>query len=1139
MNIQPYQYEHFGRGRFFWVKALIVASFCAVCAARIAQGQGTQPIVAIHDSELTRALESVPASGLTPQGSGTTSNQWWITQWHYFVMPDSVKEALRSDGTAFTVIGDSNIVAGALTNADGSPKYPIVISLASEAVGDDEIAQLTNYVASGGFLFVGSSSFTRNPDGTTRGDFAIANAMGIHMLNPALTNWYLDSTFSKVSNHPLISSIPVGSLIWQMPSSSEEVSWPTAVHLAGESPNALPPGLPHLIWQVQASGASVIAQGDGNLPYLLVQQFGKGYFIYDAAMQPLIGHGPYAPGMYAYGIFRNAIQWAFASAGRPIPKVSPWPYAYDAAVVFRHDGEAIPAMISNFGASAQFEHANGASGDYYFCTGALREDMASISNAVLASLQQAMTAYGATICSHNGGLTNIYPYQPPLALLETVLTNESFDLTTWLTAQEPYWQLPPLLDNDDYDYWHWGPDDISDVTNIPPGYASAQAYAFASISNSFSDLEGWGLTNGGPRMWVSPYFNATKEASFQLEEQLGIKITGETKLGPFPHWTLSTQTPDKNYSSLQLPVSDWFIGTQIGQAMENHNAASVQALIDFYYNMGALINLYMHSSSAGGGVAGNLPAEYVTYSLNTNLHPRIWSANATGVYGWWLQRSNVQITASFATNGIQSVTTISISGASNTNTAVEIFTPSASFTALQVSTNGVLAGTSQYRINGQVIKLLAGSSVTNAVISYALTPTAQNDFFVTQQGALLSVPAPGVLTNDTSGSGGPLTALLVDGPVGGTLNLNSDGSFAYTPTNNFAGMDDFIYQASDTQTNSNPAMALIMVTPPGDWFYDNFARSAANLNPLLPWVVADGTWAVTNGNLIGQSPPGNYGHAYIDNTNWTDYSVSAQIQFSTTSAWGAGIGGRLNAATGAHYAAWVYPEGSGGGSAVMKLIKYEGWTEWDNIPNPIALVSLPGVGTNLHTVTMSFQSNNITVYFDGLQEVNVTDNGTIDGQGPYLSGGIAAGMWTDSSNPYTIAFYNVTVSISPAIAVNDSYAMAAGTVLSVPAPGVLGNDVGGGGSLTAVLESHPANGTLTFNSDGSFIYTPTNSFIGTDSFTYHDSAGGTNSNTATVTIVVAAALVTAANDNYSVVAGTTLTVPAPGVLTNDTSNGGA
>ena len=33
----------------------------------------TQPMVAIHDSELTRALETMPASGSTPSGSGTTT----------------------------------------------------------------------------------------------------------------------------------------------------------------------------------------------------------------------------------------------------------------------------------------------------------------------------------------------------------------------------------------------------------------------------------------------------------------------------------------------------------------------------------------------------------------------------------------------------------------------------------------------------------------------------------------------------------------------------------------------------------------------------------------------------------------------------------------------------------------------------------------------------------------------------------------------------------------------------------------------------------------------------------------------------------------------------------------------------------
>src|SRR5882762_6460742 len=112
-----------------------------------ARGQG-QPLVAIHDSELTRALELMPAVAPTPTNAGTTGFQWWPRDWHYFVMPESVKEALRSDGTAFGVVGDANIAGGALLS-NGIPQYPIVISLACEAIGDDEIGPLTNYVAAG------------------------------------------------------------------------------------------------------------------------------------------------------------------------------------------------------------------------------------------------------------------------------------------------------------------------------------------------------------------------------------------------------------------------------------------------------------------------------------------------------------------------------------------------------------------------------------------------------------------------------------------------------------------------------------------------------------------------------------------------------------------------------------------------------------------------------------------------------------------------------------------------------------------------------------------------------------------------------------------------------------------------------
>ncbi len=173
--------------------------------------QPPEPVVAIHVSELTQALD-------------TTHNGWW-TSWHYFVLPESLKEALRSDGTPFVEVSDADIAAGSLQFPDGLPRYPILISLASEAIATNEIAPLRNYVAAGGFLFVGSSAFTRNPDGTTRGDFALANELGLHMVHASsLENWGLNMAFSKVANHRLVAHIPTGTLSWRMPISSDEIS---------------------------------------------------------------------------------------------------------------------------------------------------------------------------------------------------------------------------------------------------------------------------------------------------------------------------------------------------------------------------------------------------------------------------------------------------------------------------------------------------------------------------------------------------------------------------------------------------------------------------------------------------------------------------------------------------------------------------------------------------------------------------------------------------------------------------------------------------------------------------------------------------------------------------------------------------
>jgi hypothetical protein len=60
--------------------------------------------------------------------------------------------------------------------------------------------------------------------------------------------------------------------------------------------------------------------------------------------------------------------------------------------------------------------------------------------------------------------------------------------------------------------------------------------------------------------------------------------------------------------------------------------------------------------------------------------------------------------------------------------------------------------------------------------------------------------------------GDPLTSVLVSGPAHGTLALNPDGSFTYTPNPNFYGTDTFTYRVFDGELYSNVATVTITVS---------------------------------------------------------------------------------------------------------------------------------------------------------------------------------------------------------------------------------------------------------------------------------------------------------------------------------------
>ena len=92
-------------------------------------------------------------------------------------------------------------------------------------------------------------------------------------------------------------------------------------------------------------------------------------------------------------------------------------------------------------------------------------------------------------------------------------------------------------------------------------------------------------------------------------------------------------------------------------------------------------------------------------------------------------------------------------------------------------------------------------------------PVAFDDNYIAIEDGVLTVPAPGVLGNDSDVDSTNLTAAVVSGPSHGALTLNPDGSFTYTPTLLYAGPDSFTYQVSDSATNSATATVNITVHP--------------------------------------------------------------------------------------------------------------------------------------------------------------------------------------------------------------------------------------------------------------------------------------------------------------------------------------
>ncbi len=149
------------------------------------------------------------------------------------------------------------------------------------------------------------------------------------------------------------------------------------------------------------------------------------------------------------------------------------------------------------------------------------------------------------------------------------------------------------------------------------------------------------------------------------------------------------------------------------------------------------------------------------------------------------------------------------SGATASNICQSVALGGVVFTCNFNSASFTFAGT--FSITDGILSASGNWSLTRRVPLPNSAPVAVADGYTTKGNRSLVVAAAGVLGNDSDPDGDPLTANLVSGPTNGSLSLQSNGGFTYTPTGGFSGVDSFSYRANDGLVAGNTASVTITV----------------------------------------------------------------------------------------------------------------------------------------------------------------------------------------------------------------------------------------------------------------------------------------------------------------------------------------
>ena len=325
-------------------------------------------------------------------------------------------------------------------------------------------------------------------------------------------------------------------------------------------------------------------------------------------------------------------------------------------------------------------------------------------------------------------------------------------------------------------------------------------------------------------------------------------------------------------------------------------------------------------------------------------------------------------------------------------------------------------------------------------------------------------------------------------PTNGTVVLNADGTFEYTPNPGYVGSDSFVYSVCDDGTPQacDEATVLLTVNPVNttdaiDDINNTYINVAVDGNVLTNDEDAEGNTQVVTAN----TQPVN--GSVVVNADGT-YTYTPNMDFVGTDMFTYTICDN------------GIPQACDTANVVIEILPISGPDNEAPIANNDTSTTEEGAPVDIAILPNDFDPDGdmITV-----TPGSVTDptNGTAvlnpDGTVTYTPDPGFTGEDTftyqicDDGTPALCDEATVTITVDPMnVDDNDTYANddAYTTTSESPINGsVLDNDTDPEGNNQIVNETPvvaPTNGTLVLNDDGTFVYTPNPGYVGTDSFVY-------------------------------------------------------